>query len=209
MRNGVETGAGRKTGAVLSGVLCLSLLTGCLSSSDELSSGGGGIGASSKSLAQNVLTSGRGPIEVKADTFASDVYCPPIRMLPGTHLLRKFQSRNEETPESLLYQATIDEWARECSREGADQTRIKIGLSGDVTPGPAWKGGEVALPIRVAIVPTDVDDAKPVFSEIIAVPITIGEGQPAEAWTLIENKFLIQQNRSMKIVFGFDEGKRR
>ncbi|WP_417666736.1 hypothetical protein [Roseibium sp.] len=181
-----------------------------MSSSDELSSGGsGGVGETTKNWFAQVTTSGKGPIKVAPDTFAADVYCPPIQMLPGTHLIMKFARRKEEAPENLLYQATIDEWARECSREGTDQTRIKIGLSGDVTPGPAWTGGEVALPVRVAIIPAGTEDAKPIFSEVMAVPVTIGEGQPSEAWTLIEDNILVPRNQPMKIVFGYDEGKRR
>ncbi|WP_417685420.1 hypothetical protein [Roseibium sp.] len=210
MRKGVETVANRGAGLAAAGLLCLGLLTGCMSSSDELSSGGSaGIGETTKNWFANVNTGGKGPIQVSPDTFAADVYCPPIQLMTGTHLISKYASRKEQAPENLMYQATIDEWARECSREGTDQTRIKIGLAGDVTPGPAWTGGEVALPVRVAIIPTDVEDAKPVYSEIIAVPVTLGQDQPSEAWTVIENKFLVAQNQPMKIVFGYDEGKRR
>lgn len=192
----------------MAGSLCIGLLAGCMSSSNELASGGAGAGSKTKGWFADITTSGKGPIEVSPDTFAADVYCPPIRMQTDTYLITKFAKRKEETPETLLYQATIDEWARECTREGTDKTRIKIGLAGDVTPGPVWTGGEVLLPVRVAIVPNE-DGAKPIYSEIISVPVTVGENQPSEAWTLIENKFLVPRNQEMKIVFGFDEGKRR
>ncbi|MEJ8473503.1 hypothetical protein [Roseibium algae] len=201
----VETVVKRGSRPAVAGALCIGLLAGCMSSSNELSSSGG---STSKSWINQITTSGKGPIQVNPDAFAADVYCPPIRMQTDTYLIMKFANRKEETPENLLYQATVDEWARDCTREGSDQTRIKIGLSGDVTPGPAWRGGEVTLPLRVAIVPSG-ENAKPLYSEVLSVPVTIGENSPSEAWTLIEDKFVVPRNQEMKIIFGFDEGKRR
>ncbi|MEP4029863.1 hypothetical protein [Roseibium polysiphoniae] len=208
MYKGIETVVKRRTGLVLAGALCAGLLAGCMSSSDEVTSGGASVSSKSKSWLTGITTSGKGPIEVNPDAFVADVYCPPIQLQTGTHLIMKFARRKEETPENLLYQATVEEWARECAREGTDQTRIKIGLSGDVTPGPAWSGGEVLLPVRVAVIPSG-SDAKPLYSEIVSVPVTVGAGAPSEAWTLIESKFTVPRNQEMKIVVGFDEGKRR
>ncbi|TWI87633.1 hypothetical protein JM93_02200 [Roseibium hamelinense] len=163
---------------------------------------------SSSELAGNVISGGKGPIEVNPDAFSTPVYCPPIQLQTNTYLIMKYERGRDNEPEGLLYQATLSDWARSCTKDSTDQTRIKLGLSGSVTPGPAWKGGEVVLPIRVAVI-TGAGDEKPLISELLTVPVTIGAGAPAENWTLIEDKFVVPRDQEMKVVFGFDEGRRR
>ncbi|MBD1546056.1 hypothetical protein [Roseibium aggregatum] len=198
--------------AVLAGTLCAGVLSGCMSGgSDELAgSGDTGQGASGKSRGTlaTIVAGGQQPIQVDPNAFAAKIYCPPIQLKPDTYLIMKYARGKEDQPEGLLYQAAIEEWARSCTREGTDQARIKVGFSGHVTPGPAWKGGEVALPIRVAILPPAEGEA-PIVSELLAVPVTVGEGAPSEAWTLVEDKFVVPQNKEMRIVFGFDEGRKK
>lgn len=205
MKNGFKTLGSNGLKMALIGVACAGLLTGCLSDSNETAGGGNGTSNDGGFIAK-VTTSGKGPIEVKPDTFAAPIYCPPIQLQSNTYLIMKFERGREDDPAGLLYQATIEEWARSCATDGNAQTRIKLGLSGNVTPGPAWKGGEVVLPLRVAIIPSGGEET--ISSEILNVPVTVGEGAPSEAWTLIEDKFVVTRNQEMKVVFGFDEGKR-
>lgn len=159
-------------------------------------------------VAETVISGGREPIQVSPDTFAPPVPCPPMELKSNTFLIRKYERGKDNQRDALLYQATIEDWANSCTREGTDQRRIKLGFSGDVTPGPAWKGGEVVLPLRVAVITSSDPSVKPTVSEILPVPVTLSDGGPAEKWTLIEEKFVIDQSRSAKIVFGFDEGRR-
>lgn len=191
-------------------VLLAVLLSGCVSSTDELASDTASSGASSSGANQivaNITTSGKGPIEVDQSAFLSQVFCPRAELQSGTFLIMKYARGKENDPRGLMYQAYIDEWARECSREGSDQTRIKLGLSGHVTPGPAWQGGEVTLPVRVAVVPLTVD-AEPVSSDLFTIPVTVGEGAPSETWKMIESSFVVPRDTNVKLVFGFDEGKK-
>lgn len=167
-----------------------------------------GCGGGPESMAGKIITGGQKPIEVSPETFAPPVKCPPLELRSSTYLIQKYVRGKQDEKEGLLYQATIEDWANTCTQEADGQRRMKLGLSGDVTPGPAWKGGEVVLPVRVAIVPAGAG-AKPLSSEILSVPVTVGDDAPAEKWTLIENKFLIPQGASVKVVFGFDDGKRR
>ncbi|GGB52228.1 hypothetical protein GCM10011316_25290 [Roseibium aquae] len=143
-----------------------------------------------------------------ASAFAAQVYCPPIRMQGNTTFIREYQRGKENDPSALLYQLTIQDWARSCTGEGASDTRIKVGVSGGVTPGPAWKGGEVIVPIRVAVL-SETEGEKPYYSEMFNIPVTIGEGAPSETWALIEDKFIVPRNVAADIRFGFDEGPRR
>jgi len=197
--------------AVCANALVLSsVLTGCVSSTDELASDTAPSGAANSATNQivaNITTSGKGPIEVDQSAFLSQVFCPRAELQTGTFLIMKYARGKENDPRGLLYQAYIDEWARECSREGTDQTRVKLGLSGHVTPGPAWKGGEVTLPVRVAVLPLTTDP-EPLSSEIFTIPVTVGEGAPSETWKMIESSFVVPRDTNVRLVFGFDEGKK-
>lgn len=178
----------------LSAVICAAVLAGC----------GGG----ADSLAGKVISGGQEPIEISPATFAPPVACPPMELKSNTFLIRNYERGKQDESEGLLYQATVEDWANSCTQEADGARRMKVGLSGDVTPGPAWKGGEVKLPLRVAVVPGG-SGAEPISSEVLTVPVTLNPGAPAEKWTLIEDKFTIPQGASVKVVFGFDEGRRR
>lgn len=178
----------------LSAGICAAVLAGC----------GGG----ADSVAGKIISGGQEPIEVSPATFAPPVPCPPLELKSNTFLIRNYERGKQDESEGLLYQATVEDWANSCTQEADGGRRMKIGLSGDVTPGPAWKGGEVKLPLRVSVVPGG-SGAEPLSSEVLTVPVTLTEGAPAEKWTLIEDKFTIPQGASVKVVFGFEEGRRR
>jgi hypothetical protein len=188
----VVTGTKLKT--ILGLGLCAAVLASC----------GGGTGG----VAEKIISGGQEPIEISPETFAPPVPCPPMELKSNTYLIMKYQRGKDDQPEHLLYQATVEDWANSCTQDVAGQRRIKMGFSGNVTPGPAWKGGEVVLPLRVAVVPSGAD-AKPLASEIFKIPVTLGAGSPSEKWTLIENSFTVAQSASAKVVFGFDQGRRR
>ncbi|WP_428687997.1 hypothetical protein [Roseibium sp.] len=174
--------------------MCAAALAGC---------GGGADGVTGK-----IISGGQKPIEISPETFAAPVPCPPLQLKTNTYLISNYVRGKQDEPEGLLYQATIEDWAVTCTNEADGGRRMKLGFSGDVTPGPAWKGGEVVLPLRVAVVPGG-DKPKPLSSEVLTVPVTLGAGAPSEKWTLIEEKFTIPAGASVKVVFGFDEGRRR
>jgi hypothetical protein len=181
---------GNNLKAVLAAGLCAAVLGGC----------------SADGMAGKVITAGQAPREISPETFAPPVPCPPMQLQTNTYLIRKFVRGKEDDPQSLLYQATVEDWANTCTQEPDGSRRMKLGFSGEVTSGPAWKGGEVVLPLRVAIMAGG--EKKPLNSEVIKVPVTLGADSPSETWTLIEQKFTVAPNESVKIVFGFDEGRR-
>jgi len=167
----------------------------------------GGCGGAADGVAGKIISGGQEPIEISPETFAPPVPCPPMQLKSNTFLIMKYVRGKDNDPQGLLYQATIEDWANTCTQEPDGSRRIKVGLSGDVTTGPAWKGGEVVLPLRVAIIPGS-SDAKPLSTELLKVPVTIGAGAPSETWTLIENQFVVPAGQSVKVVFGFDQGRR-
>ncbi|MCX2723809.1 hypothetical protein [Roseibium salinum] len=166
-----------------------------------------GCGAGSDSVAGKIISGGQEPIEISPETFAPPVSCPPMQLKTNTFLIMKYARGKEDQAEGLLYQATIEDWANTCTQGADGQRQMKAGFSGNVTPGPAWQGGEVILPLRIAIVPGG-SGAKPLSSEVLKVPVTLGAGAPSEKWTLIEGNLTVPANESVKVVFGFDEGGR-
>lgn len=190
MISAFQSVTGSSLKSILAAGLCAALVSGC------------GAG----DMAGKVISAGQEPREISPETFAAPVPCPPMQLQSNTYLIRKFVRGKEDDPQGLLYQATVKDWANTCTQEPDGTRRMKLGFSGEVTSGPAWKGGEVVLPLRVAIVAGG--ETKPLQSEIIKVPVTLGADSPAETWTLIEQKFTVDPNQSVKIVFGFDEGRR-
>ena len=191
MRRAFNAIAG-KSRAILAGGLCAAVLAGC-----------GG----AENMAGTIINSGRKPIEVSPQAFQGAVYCPPLHIQSNAHLIRRYVRGKENQQDGLLYQATIAEWANNCTREGTAQTRINIGLSGHVTPGPAWQGGEIDLPIRLDIVPAG-SGGKPLVSESLPVTASVPAGSARVAWTWVDNKYVVERNKEMAIKFGFVERRR-
>ena len=177
---------------------------------------GSGIGDYGNDIAKTVI-SGNAADQSVIDTvdprtFEREVACPPIAVEDGRYIVMRYKARNENNPEALLYQANLEKWARRCTRT-ADGVKMTLGVSGRVTPGPAWEGGELFLPIRMAFVGADEDDSKrgrKPRGQVYNVPVTLGAGAPAEQWALVEEGIAVPQNASVKAQIALDEpGKRR
>lgn len=181
----------------LAGLVAGCGLTGDDTSSATPSSGTGG-------MVSSIVTSGQGPIQVDPRTFEKQPNCPRLELRSETFLIMKYERGKQDDPRHLLYQASIENWARECIRVG-DQVQVKIGLSGRVTPGPVWPGGEVVLPVRVSLITGSRDEA-PLKSQVFSIPVTVGSGAPAEIWTLVDESFTAGSEGSQRLIFGFDEG---
>lgn len=187
-----------------------------LSLSLALAGCGGGIGDFGDDVAKTVI-SGNAADKSVVDTvdiraFEREVPCPPISVEDGRYIVMRYKARNDNNPEALLYQANLEKWARRCTRT-AEGVKMSLGVSGRVTPGPAWEGGELFLPIRMAFVETGESDSKrgrKPKGQVFNVPVTLGAGAPAEQWALVEEGIAVPQNGSVKVQIALDEpGKRR
>ncbi|NBN64420.1 hypothetical protein GWI72_11805 [Microvirga tunisiensis] len=177
------------------------LLAGCGLTGDDTapttpSSGSG-------SVVTSIVTTGQGPIQVDPRTFEQQPNCPRLQLRSETFLITKYEKGKQDDPRHLLYQANIENWARDCRRVG-DQVMVKIGLSGRVTPGPVWPGGEIVLPVRVSLLRGSETDA-PLQTQMFSIPVTVGSGAPAELWTLVDESFVVPGEPGLRLVFGFDE----
>ncbi|KZL18774.1 hypothetical protein PsAD2_02289 [Pseudovibrio axinellae] len=130
--------------------------------------------------------------------------CPTLQELSGTTILTKYPRGKEKTPENLSYQAIIKDWARTCRRSGTNSA-MKLGIAGNITPGPAWKGGEILLPLRVAVTQDVGGEEKTIYSKLFNVPVTLGSGSPSATWAFVEENIILPSERGQSVVFGFDE----
>lgn len=191
----------RRTGPLASLALGLAV-AGC----------GTDIGGVSNDVAKTVISgnaAGKSVVEdIKPETFRQEVPCPPLGVEPDRYLLMTYDRGKQDDPQGLRYQASIEKWARKCQRGADGGVVMTVGVSGRVTPGPVWPGGEILLPLRLSITDTGDAKAKPQVRQL-SVPVTLGAGAPAEQWALVEDVAL-PQSGSMKVQIALDEkGNRR
>ncbi len=174
---------------------------------------GGEVSSVGNDIAKTVISgnaAGKSVVDdIDPSIFAREVPCPPLQVEAGRYVSMHYQRGKDDDPTALLYQASLEKWARRCRRDGGE-IRMTLGVSGRVTPGPAWQGGEIFLPIRVTLRDSDSESkAKPQVTQL-TVPVTLGAGAPAEQWALVEESFVVPQDRSVKVQIALDEsGKRR
>lgn len=138
MLGGFERG-GRPAASLLVTVLALAV-AGC--------SGGGGIFGGTSTTQQTAAQQE----EIDVRRFLGPDYCPEVRIRQGTESLRRYVRGYEEDPGYVVWQAAIGETARECLYDPQGNVTIRIGISGRLLAGPKGGPGEVALPLRIAVV---------------------------------------------------------
>lgn len=84
--------------------------------------------------------------------FYGSGYCPKIEIRHGTEAYRKYVKQNEPSRDTIVWQASISETARQCQEDPNGTMSIKVGVSGRVLAGPKGGPGDVSVPIRVAVV---------------------------------------------------------
>lgn len=129
-------------------------------------------------------------------------YCPSITLLEGTSFLSKYEKGGQDDPAQLIYQATVTDTTRAC-KYGNGTLSMEVAASYRVVPGPKFKGGNVSLPIRVAVVEGD----KTVYSKLHRPTVNI-TGNTAGQFVLNDNSVSIPipSKQNVKVLIGFDEG---
>lgn len=175
--------------------------------------GGGEVASVGNDIAKTVISgnaSGKSVVDdVDPSIFVKDIPCPPLEVEAGRYFVTHHQRGKDDDPRALIYQASLEKWARSCRREGGE-VKMTLGVSGRVTPGPAFQGGEIFLPIRVTYQSLDDGNskAKP-ETRVLTVPVTLGAGAPAEQWALVEENFVVPQGPSIKVQIALDENAKR
>ena len=178
---GKRDGQGLRTGAALAALLGAGLfLGGC--SSGSLNSMTGGLIGSSPSAPTNVgPAAGVGGSQTALTD--NDLPCPDTAVRTGaaTLMVGSTAGQGEPSPLDVRYQGSIVRMAREC-HVIAGAMHIKVGVEGRIITGPAGGPGSLNVPLRVAVVREGVHPIT-IATEIVQVPVTIGEGISHVAFT--------------------------
>jgi hypothetical protein len=97
-------------------------------------------------------------------------YCPELRILEGTQLVRQYEGGREDDPAAVIWQASVGKTARECLYDLQNNLTLRVGVSGRVIAGPKGGAGTVTVPLRLAVV--KYKEAV-LFSELYSIPVTI------------------------------------
>lgn len=140
--------------------------------------------------------------QVDIGRFYGSGYCPKIEIRDGTEALRTYTKPKEPSQETIIWQASISETARQCREDPNGKMAIKLGVSGRVLAGPKGGPENVTLPIRVAVV--KYKEAV-LASELYKEQVTIG----ANLSTVFRRVYQIEvpspgKDRDYIIYVGFD-----
>jgi hypothetical protein len=119
-----------------------------------------------------------------ATPTSDDFDCPRIDIRAGASTLLLNASAGDPNAMSLRYQGTFVRAAREC-RVQAPNVNIKVGVQGRVILGPSGTPGEVAMPLRYALVQETIGSSKVLWSKLYIVPVNIPADQPSANFTHI------------------------
>jgi hypothetical protein len=144
--------------------------------------------ASSAAVGQRFALFGFGEGEKKpppaAATETPDIDCPGVEIRQGASTFQQSGTDNGSTALSLRYQANFVRFARECALR-AGNVVMKVGVEGRVILGPAGAPGQLALPVRLAVVKEGLEP-KTIWTKFYMVPVMMPPGQPNVLFTHVE-----------------------
>jgi hypothetical protein len=116
------------------------------------------------------------PMKAAGEAPAPDeIDCPNVEVRQGAATFSQSGPDTGSAALSLRYQANFGRTARECTLR-AGKVTMRVGVQGRVIVGPAGATGEVALPVRFAIVKEGVEP-KTIWTKFYSVPVTLPPGQ--------------------------------
>jgi len=138
-----------------------------------------GFGEGDKKPAQPAATEQPG-----GATESPDIDCPGVEIRQGASTFQQSGTDSGSSALSLRYQANFIRFARECAVR-AGNVVMKVGLEGRVILGPAGTAGQIALPVRLAVVKEGLEP-KTIWTKFYMVPVMISPGQPNVLFTHVE-----------------------
>lgn len=125
------------------------LLAACSATLDRISGSGG---TSSSSSTGTEAAQAGSQDQIRLSDYYGSGYCPTIEVRDGTQVIRKYVKNTEQTQETVVWQASISETARQCSEDPGGTMTLKIGVSGRALAGPKGGPTDITVPIRVVVV---------------------------------------------------------
>jgi hypothetical protein len=132
--------------------------------------------------------------------------CPRVAVVNGAETMLLFEPGKQGDPQSVRFQATLAQSARECALVG-DKTLIKVGVAGRVLSGPKGATGALTLPVRVAVRRGE----EVLYSQLHMVPVTVSAPDYAANWSKVDEMVAISAAAAddAQIFVGFDESAQR
>lgn len=150
----------------------------------------------------DALDVGNGRSEEPVKLSELRMYCPAVQLRQGTAYFNTYDGSGEE-PSDIIYQASIADVTRTCSKSG-DMLNINIAIAGRIVPGPKGRTGTITMPIRVAM----IQDGQVAYSELFKYPVNVDDTIGATQFIFDQTSISIpnpsQQN--VRIFAGYDEG---
>jgi hypothetical protein len=107
-------------------------------------------------------------------------------------------------PTKIIYQASITDVTRDCSRANGQLT-MKIGVAGKIVPGPMFSPGTISMPIRIAVMHgTDV-----LYSQLRPYQVQVSDPSTATQFVFTDSNVVIPEPsaRDYQAFAGYDEAK--
>lgn len=130
--------------------------------------------------------------------------CPPISLRDGTAFMRTYAKGAQDDPKQVVYQASLADTTRSCSRNDAGELTITVMVQGRLTSGPQGKPGTISLPIRVTV----VDGDQVHYSEITKFDATLADVTQPSQFVFTKDVAGIPGDisRLATVTVGFDDG---
>lgn len=130
-------------------------------------------------------------------------FCPQVTLREGTAYFTTYEKGGDGDPERAIYQASITETTRACTRPNG-MLAMNIAVAGRVVPGPKANGATVTMPIRVAI----TEGEAVLYSQLHQFQVTIVPGQAATQFVFNDPNPTVPlaSAKSITVYVGFDEG---
>ena len=184
---------------ITAAIMGVALLAACNTSSDQ----------NGTNTAQTLQLGQQQTPETNTPTAADlRAFCPKPIIRAGTETYRTFEDGVQKTDpgalNSLRFQATVTELARECNYSNGT-LGMRIGVKGRVINGPTGASGTINTPVRIAVVNTANEV---LYSQLHQVPVTIPEGSSNARFSFIDENVFVPapENNNLIVYVGFDEG---
>ena len=166
---------------------------------------GGFILAAAGCQSNDTVLNADAPPPPKDKVLESDLraYCPPIVLREGTAFFRTYAKGGQDDPAKLVYQASISDVTRSCTRSG-DTMTINAAAAGRVIMGPVGSPGTISMPIRVAVVRGD----SVLYSQLHKYQVQVGQGAGATQFVFNDPNVVIPMPEpgTIQVFIGYDEG---
>jgi hypothetical protein len=145
-------------------------------------------------------------LNVAEDPVTEDdlrAYCPRVTLNEGTAYFRTYTKGNDGNADEIIYQALISDVTRTCKYRNG-QLFITVAAAGRVVNGPKGTGGNITMPIRVAV---KSGEGLP-YSRLGKFDVAVTPGAGASQFIYKDDQIVLPEPtvRNIQILVGFDEG---